>query len=609
MRRPRRSLRLLLAGAVLIALGLGGCGIPDNSTVLPIGPGPTTGTSSGNDVPPTRNDREATLDKAQFVQYYLQAAAGVFDDAPNRVRKFLAPITAATFKPSPDIHVVRQIEKPLVNPGSDNVTVKVQQVGVLGRNGILEPTPNEPVVEHHLVVGTLTGQSGLFMQKAPPQLLLSDEAFTNFYVQRTIYFWNTERSGLVPDVRYMPLSVPSEQQPTEILRWLSAGPAPWLTDAVDPLPEGTAAIGNVPAVSNDKLQINLSDQALPQAEDTRALDRLRKQLMWSLRPNLPRVLELRIGHGDPIDYTDDLDYLASNFAYRLADRPERFVVFDGRIRRLSGSAAATEPVPLLTPADNRNVRAAAISTSVSDAYAAVVVGEAGGKQSLKVGVSRLDGQAPLRKVTLPGPLGHPSWAVTPDQRAASAFGLIPAGGALYAFTTAGGPARRIDVSVDAGPVTAVAIAPDAHRVAFVAGGRLYVSVLATSGDALQLSSPRQIRTPLREVTAVDWSGEGWLAVAGVRADTRRVAIMDVSIDGVLEYDRLQDLGTEEVSYLTAYPANPATGRVTSNSVNYVQGGVAYDALFEAVKITVANLAEPVQNPPAGVAPTAPFFLN
>ncbi|RZU52200.1 hypothetical protein EV385_4044 [Krasilnikovia cinnamomea] len=607
MRRPRRPLRLLLAGAVLAALGLGGCGIPDNSSVLPIGPGPTTGTSSGNDVPPTRNDREATLDKAQFVQYYLQAAAGVFDDAPNRVRRFLPPPTAAAFKPSPDIHVVRQIEKPLVNPGSDNVTVKVQQVGVLGRNGILDPTPNEPVVEHHLVVGTVAGQSGLFMRKAPPQLLISDEAFTNFYVQRTIYFWNTERTGLVPDVRYMPLSVPSEQQPTEILRWLSAGPAPWLAEAVDPLPDGTTAIGNVPAVSNDKLQINLSDQGMSQ-EDSRVLDRLRRQLMWSLRPNLPRVLELRIGHSDPIDYTD-MDYLASNFAYRLTDRPERFVVFDGRIRRLSGSAGATEPVPVLTPADNRNVRDAAISTSSSDAYAAVVVGEAGGKQSLKVGTGRIGGQAPLRRVTLPGSLGHPAWAVTPDQRSGTAFGLIPAGGALYGFTAAGGPARRIDVSVDAGPVKAVAIAPDAHRVAFVAGGRLYVTVLATSGDTVQLSAPRQIRTPLREVTAVDWSGEGWLSVAGVRAATKRVAIMDVSVDGVLEYDRLQDLGTEAVSHLTAYPANPATGRVTSNSVSYVQGGVAYDALFEAVKITVANLAEPVQNPPAGVAPTAPFFLN
>ncbi|GAB1689572.1 LpqB family beta-propeller domain-containing protein [Krasilnikovia sp. M28-CT-15] len=607
MRRLRRPLHLLLTGVALAALGLGGCGIPDNSPVLPIGPGPSTGTSSGNDIPPTRNDREATLDKAQFVQYYLQAAAGVFDDATNRVRQFLPPVSSAAFKPSPDIHVVRQIEKPLVNPGSDNVTVKVQQLGVLGRNGILEPTPNEPVVEHHLVVGTLAGQSGLFMQKAPPQLLISDEAFTNFYVQRTIYFWNTERTGLVPDVRYMPLSVPSEQQPTEILRWLTAGPAPWLTDAVDPLPDGTAAIGNVPAVSNDKLQINLSEQAVPQ-DDSRALDRLRRQLMWSLRPNLPRVLELRIGHGDPIDYTD-MDYLASNFAYRLADRPERFVVYDGRIRRLSGSAAATEPVPVLAAADNRNVRTAAISTSTSDTYAAVVVGETGGKQSLKVGVGRIGGQAPLRRVALPSPLGHPSWAVTPDQRSSDAFGLIPAGGSVYAFTAAGGASRRIDVSIDAGPVTAVAVAPDAHRVAFVAGGRLYVTVLATGGEVLQLSAPRQIRTPLLNVTAVDWSGEGWLAVAGVRADTKRVAVMDVSIDGVLEYDRLQDLGTEPVSYLTAYPANPATGRVTSNSVSYVQNGIAYDALFEAVKITVANLAEPVQNPSPGVVPTAPFFLG
>ncbi|GAB1645201.1 LpqB family beta-propeller domain-containing protein [Krasilnikovia sp. MM14-A1259] len=607
MRRRQRPLRRLLAGAGLAALLLGGCGIPANSAVLPIGPGPSTGTSSGNDVPPTRNDRDATLDKSLFVQYYLQAAAGVFDDATNRVRQFLSPAAAITFKPSPDIHVVRQIEKPLVNPGSDDVTVKVQQIGILGRNGILEPTPNEPVVEHHLVVGDVPGRSGLFVQKAPPQLMLSDEALTNYYIQRTIYFWNTEHSGLVPDVRYMPLSVPSEQQPTEILKWLSAGPAPWLTDAVDALPEGTAAIGNVPAVSNDKLQITLSDQAVP-PDDQRAVDRLRRQLMWSLRPNLPRVLELRIGHGDPIDYTGT-DYLTSNFAYRLADRPQRFVVYDGRIRRLSGSSAATEPLPVLTGADNRNVRGAAMSRSDTEDYAAVVVGEAGKEPTLKVGVSRTDAQVPLRRVALPGQLGHPSWAVTPADEHAERFGLIPAGGALYAFGSGGGTARRVDASVDSGPVTAVSVAPDGHRVAFLAGGRLYLTVFATGGDAPQLSAPRQIRTPMREVTAVDWSSEGWLVVAGVRADTRRVAIVDVSIDGALEYDRLQDLGTEKVTYLTAYPANPATGRPTSDSVSYVADGAAYDALFEAVRITVADLAEPVQNPPAGVAPTAPFFLD
>ncbi|HEV8172020.1 MAG TPA: hypothetical protein VGP91_00075, partial [Actinoplanes sp.] len=89
----------------------------------------------------------------------------------------------------------------------------------------------------------------------------------------------------------------------------------------------------------------------------------------------------------------------------------------------------------------------------------------------------------------------------------------------------------------------------------------------------------------------------------------RVAIMDMTIDGAMVSARLPDLGTEQVSYLTAYPAKPVDGRQISDSIAYVAGGGAYDALADATKITVANLADPVTNPPPRAVPTAPLFLR
>ena len=106
----------------------------------------------------------------------------------------------------------------------------------------------------------------------------------------------------------------------------------------------------MPAVKNDKLQINLTAQALP-PDDPGALDRLRLQLMWSLRINLPKILELKIVHKVKGDWGQD-NYLSSNASYGLVDNPERFVVYEGKIRRLSRSAYPAEPVPVL-PAGKR----------------------------------------------------------------------------------------------------------------------------------------------------------------------------------------------------------------------------------------------------------------
>jgi hypothetical protein len=155
----------------------------------------------------------------------------------------------------------------------------------------------------------------------------------------------------------------------------------------------------------------------------------------------------------------------------------------------------------------------------------------------------------------------------------------------------------------------VAVAPDGHRAALVVGRRLYIAVLVTGGDGVQLASPMEIRTPMRTntLTAVDWSSEGWLVVGGIRADQNRVAIMDITLDGALSISRLDDLGTEQISYITAYPASPLDPRQTSYSVAYVAGGIAYNALTEPTKITSADLVNPPPNPPA--ATTAPLFLR
>jgi hypothetical protein len=200
--------------------------------------------------------------------------------------------------------------------------------------------------------------------------------------------------------------------------------------------------------------------------------------------------------------------------------------------------------------------------------------------------------------------------VTPDGADTSgAIGLVVVAGRLYSFGANAVP-RLVDWQGGLRGVASVSVAPDGHRVAVVAGGRLYMTVLTPAGNGMQLSAPRPIGVLLRDLTAVDWGSEGSVVVAGVVGATNRVAITDVSIDGAVQNDRQPDLGAERITHLVAYPANPATTTSgDANAVAYVADNVAYDVVAEPKRIGVTDIAGAVPSPAAGVLPTAPFFLN
>jgi hypothetical protein len=400
-----------------------------------------------------------------------------------------------------------------------------------------------------------------------------------------------------------------------ILKWLAGGQAAWLKPATHGFPSGTTAPDNIPAMTNGLLQISLSAQAVAPGDDD-ALDRLRRQLLWSLGPGLvPNTLELKIGPHDPVSYTGSA-YLDSNGAYRQEDQPEEFVVYNGSIRRLSDAPHDVEPVPLIKQAANKGIESAALSTSGQHAFAAVVTGS-GATAALRVAAAPAGQQADLKVVAgLKGSLGHPAWAINAAGDTDSAVGLVTWKGRLYSFGTDGTAAQPVEwQDGDPGPISSFSVAPDGRRIAVVTGGRLYRAVLTTvGGNGVGLSSRLQLVTPgLGSLTAVAWSSEGTLAVSGVATDTKRVAVYDVSIDAARSAPRLADLGTEAVSYLTAYPINPATTtQVNDAAVAYVARNVAWNASGAyTARITPTQLATAgsPSTPPANAVPTAPFFLN
>lgn len=607
--RGGRSVLAAVLGGVLL---LGGCGIPDNTEVVRVGePDAQAGNTAGADNAPEQSTREDAVDVKELVSYYLEAAAAAdFPTALKQVQGFLSPSLNTNFKVPNNIKVIDLDDSPEVTPGSDDVAIRAKTIGILNQNGILEPSAESGTQTYNLTVSEITGKDGLFVTKAPQALMLTTEALSEFYDQRTIYFWNRDHTALVPDVRYVSRFVSPLQEPQEVIKWLIDGPSGWLGDSVVPLPDGAALVGNVPAVSDGRLQIRLNGQSIQPADDAEALDRLRRQLMWSLHDLLPQVLSLQVGNLEQTDYRIT-EYQNDNASYRLAGTPERFAVYQGQIRRMAGSPGVGDPIPVIRPEANRDVQSAALARAVSNRRYAALVTSANGRTVLRVGGVAMGEQTDLREVALPdGEVGTPVWALTTDDDQTGALGLIIVGGKLHSFSASGGALRPVAWPGPPGTMTSVAVAPDGRRVALVVGGRLYVAAMTADGEGPELTTPRRTEiADLRTVTAVDWFTETAVVVAGTRSDKDRVALMTSEIDGTSHLEVLPDMGTAPVTYLTSFPVSAVSSAVLPEATQYMANGAAFDVLSRSERIGVDDLAEPVADPPAGAEPVFPFFLR
>ncbi|WP_262286565.1 LpqB family beta-propeller domain-containing protein [Micromonospora sp. MA102] len=597
----RRALAALLAGLLLPA-GVVGCGIPAESEVQVDGSGPAAeaGTVNGSPArPPTPTD---SAEPGPFIENYLRAAAaGERDQAYARAKEFIAQ-EAKSLLPEKqqsseiELTVVRLREKPEVTPpnnqGTSRVTVKVQQVGVLRADGTLAP-PEALETEYVFQLRRADPTSpGLLLTAVPTNVLLvSDTALREYYRSRTIYFWNPDRSRLVPDLRYLPSSVPAERRVTEVVKWLTGGPSDWLASGVTGLPDGTRPINNATG-ADGHWEVNLT---MPGANDER-LGLLATQLAWSL-PELSGQLDLKIQNQKR--RTVDLQQeRAGHAAYPAGDLPARFSVYDGAIRPL---AIANEPraaVPL-APADNRNVVSAALAHSGDQVLAALVVTGTDRRQRLRVG----SGPDPVTVFNTGartyGVIGRPTWLRSVDKNHPA--GLVAADGKLYRFDGAAAMSP-VPLAVP-GPVVAVAGSLDGHRIALVSGGVLYVAAVSVDGGVVSVGRPRRLVTLLTGISAVDWVAENELVLAGNEAD-RRPAIHQATVDGAQETALKRDIGAE-VTQLAAYPGG-AVGGLPSLSYMYEANRAAYrNNPFDIIR------REQVLDVPAGsraTNPTAPFFL-
>jgi hypothetical protein len=584
--------------AVLVAVGLAsglvaGCGIPDHTAVKVEGAGPLPGSGQDPGTTSEPKKRGEATSEADFVANFLAAAAGEFATSQPRFQDYLAPSLRTnnlTFKPG-----VSVVDVLLTDPRPGDVfEIKVRQLGVLDASGaILPPTETADHYDLKISAGDATS-GGYYVTQAPDVPLLSLEALKSFYRDHTVYFWNTQGTALVPDLRWLPQDVPRTREPTELLKMIEGGPSSWLDGVASPLPDESKLLTNAP-VDGDLLTMNWS----PPAVADNGENHLAQQVAWTLssRNAGPARIQLKV-NGQVRHETYDTATLLSELSYPIISEQQAYAVLDGKVRALAGSAGQGQPLPLGGAAD-QNVRWAAFIHREGELLGAVATTTTPGQ--LRVG-SSAEGQI-TSLAPVPGirPTSPPAWLPR------SKFGLVTADdGKLYAFDAKANRSPLATGDVE-GPITAVAAAPDGQRIALVAGDKLYVAPVLIGADGKPtLYPPQPIVAPLSGLTAVAWSGETTLSIGGKNADVP-ATIVDVTIDGVREFPRIES-ARGQVTMIATYPESTVLHR--RSELLYQADGLAWMPRADGGQVLRTALADEPPPPPdtQQTEPAAPFYV-
>jgi hypothetical protein len=616
--------RFLGLAAALGAAGAAAaaCGVPGESNPERVGGPPSTGPlGTGSSGVPPAPDSASTAN--ELVEKYFMATAGANyggADKPNALnqgqalaRSYLSDAVKDQWQPNHDLIVVRVAIDPARPDGKGRnlVDAHVQPLGTLNGFGSIEALePNQTTASTITFTVAQVGAQYRLAELPPPDLMLSDAGLAELYQPQTIYFWDGSDTNplLVPDQRYMPLAVNESKRPGEILRWLQTGPAALLSGVVESFAE--VEVKDTSGGPDDQLTVNLSSKAANL--DRTALVQLAVQLRWSVNPDAG--VELRIEGAATGVSTDS--YRNANASVRPDDgEPERFAIVEHKARPTDTGA-----VPQILDSDqNVDVVAAAIPRAQRDVALVRTEGTKNPKTQ-RLWLGTLSGVSENKPpVYVPTGLAgqhitRPVWITRPTSQA-----LVAIDGTLYAADAlAAGATTATTTPITSLPrglprtVTALAVSPDGHRIALVAGGQVVVAGLQFTPQLGLADTFTVVDTDIATPVTVAWSAENKLLVGGSLLPGSRTGIVEVGIDGTGQTP-VPDNGEGDnavVDMLCVRPASPI-GSPSQFVAMFDAGDIAY-RVYTATVLRLALSAGAGASPPAGSAApviSAPFFLD
>lgn len=515
-RRRGRAVALAVATALLAATGC--ANVPSASRPQVISQSvPPSAPSDDDDVRYDEIVPRSGEAPEDIVRDYLRAA-GSFDRAHARARAYLTSSGNERWKDADGAAVLE--DAPYLDVSEDGAVVKMtaRQRGTILKDGSY--VPGEAPFPYIFRLKQVNGNWRI--DNPPNGLLIEAGTFEAAYRPYEVYFLDSTRTRVVPDVRWFAAS--GDSLPSLLVSAIENGPSKLLAEAVRSDLEGITLQNNVEQDA-DRVRVYLS--GLP--EDAATLQEGGfAQLVWTLN---------QVGVGGVEIYAD-------NRLIRPASAPQRSLQQLSEWRSYNpdglsvsapgyfirdGAVWTTKNAPLAGPAGQSGYGATSVAVSLNERSVAVVRGEPGEGQSLWLGEP---GQ--LRKTLSAGTLSRPTWGAETGEvwtvRNGTDVLLVPLKGA----------AARVSVPEAGrlGPIRGLRLSRDGARVALVAGERnrerLWVGVVVREAGQASIDSLRAIDVGGAPVQDVSWS-DSLSVVALVRDGEEASSLFSlyaVSITGV-----------------------------------------------------------------------------
>jgi len=627
----RQVLRAMLLGGAGLAVPAA-CGLPTGGHPIIDGPPATTQPGGGGALTKAPTPADGT-NPTLLVQAFFGAVAGRFDGengmsaANQHALNFLTGRARASWPqpnggPNGGITVVRVepgFDTTVGNGGNTVVTASVTPTGSIqadNRGWVGPPADTTPRRLQFTVTPTADASRapGYLISDIqtldldpndPPWIgMMLDSSLLDglLFTRQLIYFWTADRSGLVPDLRYVPKAgVSRELQYTAVVDWVLLGPSDFLHDAVQAnLFEGNNIVGpNLTAPDSDGLLVNLTN---PPPQGLRN-DQVMAQLRWSLRQLYDDTVRLEVN-----SQPQNVDGSSTEFRHwNLADRPvpSETVYCVTSTGMVVPQTDPTNPPPILDPDVNKGVRAAALSTDLKSAALIkttenrLYIGEAGTSGKPTFTVASRSGR-PLEGTTWTRPVYLPF-----DSRRV----LVGVDNSLYLVGIDGAAVQLPNPNNGLMPVSAFALAPDGRRIAVISAGLPYVLALKVNGNDISFvgqQQPQALNVGLAVCTAVAWSGLDTVLIAGRLPGGGGYQIMEATIDGAIVKAFNKDFSfNNPIDSLVTLPP-PAWDPSSSSVAALVKAGNEAHSVNRATHSQL-TFPTPTPTPSASGAPQGPQF--
>ena len=615
--RAGRRLRDTVLLAVL-SLVLTACGVPDSGPAVVVSKAPLVGSDNGTDgarpdtVPPP--DPSLATSPDDLVQLFLSAAGA----DPDRIKTNVAPFFTADHRASwqPDSAGITLVRVAEISSSADkdgtadkasevNVRVTGEKVGTLTDDGAVQPVPDGRPTDYdqvfHVQKVTLDGESQWRIANPPAETLLSTDGMSTYYDEALIYFATPDHRHLVPDLRYLPKSMLPAKRRTVLVEWLLDGPSTWLGQAaVNEIPDGTKLRGNV-VLEGSTVVVNLTSDA----DEATHPALMAAQLAWTLRLRLKILIEGRPAPRLPGIPSNTYDWQTwkSDDLSTIADNSGGYYVTDGGIVPVRSGEMLPDVLAEAGDSINSHVQSAALSVDSQDA--AVVRTGSDGTPQLWIGhdsAEHFGTPVFIHTAGLHGSIGEPSFVAT------SGTAVVPVDGKLRAVLTDGTVTSVGFADQTMTGITAVAVAPDGCRIAFVSDGRAYLASLSLDDrtHVLTVGRPRPVATGFTNLTDLAWTqedsivlgGRGLVADSSLIPNSSHSGAWQFSIDGAVS-ELLTGSESDTVpEYVGSSPGDPSNGSA--------HGTVLLSVHDRLLQISGNDVVTPNGETPAPRG-TAPFF--